>query len=86
MPDQQRSLTFEKDRERFVWTFHEGQEEFLLASLRDLAEDPDTSFDQDDALVVGLALVGHVPGTDTPGRSWARDDHECTLGRERYDY
>lgn len=86
MSDDKRSLTFEKQRERFVWTFHAGQEKLLLASLRDLAEDPDTSFDRDDALVLSLALEGQVPGADGSDRKWAREDHECTLGRERYDH
>ena len=81
---QTRSIHFEKGRDRFVWRFLNGQEQEVLAGIDDLADDPNTSLDQQDALVLRLAVLSQTP--EGAGRSWALEDHECNLGRERYDH
>jgi hypothetical protein len=52
----QRCLSLTKGRQRYVFSYWEGQESRLLASFVQLAEQPQTDFDWFDAAVLSYQM------------------------------
>lgn len=56
MNAEQRCLHLSKGDEQFVFWYHEGQEADLLATLVDMADDPNSDFDWYDAAVLSFQM------------------------------
>ncbi len=56
MEERRRCLCLAKGRQRYVFSYTEGQEALVLASLVELAEDPASDFDWLDAAVLSYQM------------------------------
>lgn len=57
MPNAERQLVLNKGSQKFVFRYHEGQEDEILEQLNACAGDERTDFDSFDAAVLGLKVV-----------------------------